>query len=306
VKIAIAVVTCRRPAGLARLVASLDELETPAGAEVELLIVENGADRIEPARRPSAGRAISWHHEPRPGIPFARNRALEIAARQGFDAVAFIDDDETASPGWLAALVASLQRNEAAAATGPALPALPPGSPRWATSSGVFEYPRHPDGAVVPWAFTHCVLLRLEAWRASGVRFDERLAFSGGSDTHFFRRLAAAGHRIVWSEDAIAHEWYPPGRITLRWVLQRSYRIGVTDVWIERDVRSRGLPAAGAAALLLRSGRYGLRAPWRVLCGLRCPTGAMVAGLWDLARAVGLVAGLCGSRYEEYRRSHAE
>lgn len=305
-KIAIAVITCRRPAGLARLVASLDGLETPPDAAVELLIVENGAERIDPAHRPSGRLAASWHHEPRPGIPFARNHALEAASQRGVDAVAFIDDDETASPGWLVALTGALQRGDAAAATGPALPMLPPDAPRWAAASGAFEYPRHPDGAAVPWAFTHSVLLRLEAWRASGVRFDERLAFTGGSDTHFFRRLAAAGHRIVWSEAAIAHEWYPAGRLTLRWVLQRSYRIGVTDAWIERDLRRRGLPAAGPASLLLRSARYAARAPWRVLRGLGCPSGAMVSGVWDLARAAGLAAGLCGSRYEEYRRSHAE
>lgn len=305
-KVAIAVITCRRPAGLARLIESLDELEIPGGVEVEVLIVENGAARVDPCGRPNARLATSWHHEPRPGIPFARNRALEVADERGVEALAFIDDDETASRGWLAALLAALQRSGAPAATGPALSELPPQAARWAAASGVFDYPRHPDGALVPWAYTHNVLLRLDAWRACGLWFDERLAFSGGSDTHFFRRFVAAGHRIVWADDAIAHEWYPASRTTLRWVLQRSFRIGVTDAWIERDLRRRGLPAAGPAALLLRSGRYAARGPWRLLRGLGRPTGAMVSGLWDLARAAGLVAGLCGGRYEEYRRSHAE
>ena len=43
-------------------------------------------------------------HEPRPGLSHARNRALEWAAEGGAQALAYVDDDAVADPGWYDAL----------------------------------------------------------------------------------------------------------------------------------------------------------------------------------------------------------
>lgn len=319
-RIAIGVITRRRPQGLRRLLESLDALELsgspgsgnprasdpPLRIDAEVLLVENddppGLGPPPPCRLP-----LRRVFEPRPGIPFARNRVIEIALAEespgGFDAIAFIDDDETADPAWLRALAATLASTGADVATGPALAAFEDGPPpRWAERSGAFDGLDFPTGTERPTAFTHNVLVRTEALRRTGVRFDERLAMTGGSDTHLFSRLAQAGRRIVWCREAICREWTPASRLTIAWALQRAYRIGATDAWIARDLGERS-----TAGLLWLAFRYLLRGPCRFVAGAprRGLAGAAVAGLQDLAKARGLVSGALGFfRHEEYRTHH--
>ena len=319
-RIAIGVITRRRPQGLRRLLESLGRLDLSGsersgnsrarGAsgriEAEVILVENdespGRGAPPPCRLP-----LRHVFEPRLGIPFARNRVIEIALAEespgGFDAIAFIDDDETADAAWLRELAATLESCDADAATGPALPAFEEGPPpRWAERSGAFDCLDFPTGTARPTAFTHNVLVRTEALRRTGLRFDERLAMTGGSDTHLFSRLAKAGCRIVWCREAICREWTPASRLTVAWARQRAYRIGATDAWIARDLGERS-----TAGLFWLAFRYLLRGPFRFVAGLprRGFAGAAVACLQDLAKARGLVAGTLGFfRHEEYRTHH--
>lgn len=319
-RIAIGVITRRRPQGLARLLESLGGLDlarparsgnTAAGdacerIEVEVILVENDDP---PGKGPPPPCRLPLRHvfEPRLGIPFARNRVIEIALAEespgGFDAVAFIDDDETADPAWLRELAAALEAHRADVATGPALASFEDGPPpRWAERSGAFDCLDFPTGTERPTAFTHNVLVRTESLRRTGLRFDERLAMTGGSDTHLFSRLARAGCRIVWCREAICREWTPASRLTVAWARQRAYRIGATDAWIARDLGERS-----TAGLLWLAVRYLLRGPYRFVAGIpkRGLAGAKVACLQDFAKARGLVSGTLGFfRHEEYRTHH--
>ncbi len=59
-----------------------------------------------------------YRHQPQRGIPQARNAALDAARELGATHVAFIDDDETAAPDWLAALWAAMVESGADAVLG--------------------------------------------------------------------------------------------------------------------------------------------------------------------------------------------
>ena len=92
-RIAICIITRRRPDGIARLLRSLESISVPDGVEVEVVLVEND----DPSKNPPPRTSLSLRHafEPEPGIPAARNRTLEIAlADPGIDAIAFLDDDD--------------------------------------------------------------------------------------------------------------------------------------------------------------------------------------------------------------------
>jgi succinoglycan biosynthesis protein ExoM len=292
--VAICILTRRRPEGLARLLASLDAIVVPAGTTAEIVLVENDdTPRVEvPPTRLPLRRTL----EPRLGIPFARNRALDEAAVAS-DLVAFLDDDETVDPDWLAASLRTFASSGADVVTGPALPRFPPGSPAWAERSRVYEAPRYPTGTPRPWAFTHNVIARSGLFRrdGGGFRFDPAMEFSGGSDKELFRRIADAGHRIAWADDAIAHEWYPAGRVNFRWILRRSFRLGTNAA------RAEGVHGVvGRLALLGRAARYAARGTLRGLANLLDPPVAVAVAGWDLARAAGLIAGTFGGRLDEY------
>ena len=297
-RIAICIITRRRPDGLARLLQSLESISVPDGVKVEVVLVEND----EPSKKTPPRTSLSLQHafEPEPGIPAARNRTLEIAlADPGIDAIAFLDDDETVDPAWLAALLRTRRRTGAAVVTGPANPRFPVDAPPWAAASGVFQPPDYPTGTLRPWAFTHNALIDAHVIRTGGFRFDETMRHDGGSDKDFFRRVGEAGHRIVWADDAIAWEWYPIERIRLGWVFRRSYRLGTNTPRAEGGAGFRK-----AAALLLRAARFAARGLFRLVAAAPRPRVALARAAWDFGRAAGLMAGLAGRRYEEYAPRH--
>ena len=303
-RIAVCIITRRRPKGLARTLASLDRLELPGGCRLEVIVVDN--DEPDSAREQETplvlGRPVHRVAEPRAGIPFARNRAIEEAIGRS-DLLAFIDDDETVEPDWMARLLAVREEHDADVVTGPALPRLPDDSPAWASESGVYGCHRFPTGTSRPWAYTHNVLARTALFEGDGFRFDEGMRFTGGSDTELFRRIGEAGHRIVWADEAIAWEWYPASRVCFRWAFSRSYRIGATDAKMQAARSSR---LVAAPELFWLAFRYLVRGVLRLLTGLASPRRAFARFGWDAARATGLVSGLAGVQYDEYRRIHGE
>lgn len=287
-RIELCVITRRRPAELARLLASLDELRAPRGATVSLLVVENDEPHsrgLPPCKLPS--RLV---FEPRAGIPIARNRCLDEAGAAS-DRIVFVDDDETVAPDLLERLHAVEAASGAAVVTGPALPAFPADAPAWAARSGVFDPPRYAAGSPRPFAYTNNVMFRSDLVREGGFRFDESMRFSGGSDKEFFARIARAGHAIVWADDAVTHEWYPHERLTRRWLFQRALRLGTVSR--RTDATTRGGMAVGAA-------RFAARAAWRALRRLTDPPAALALAAWDVGRAAGLLLGAIGFRYDEY------
>lgn len=301
-RIAIGIITRRRPKGLARTLASLDAIEVPAGCEVEVIVVDNDDPGAAEAHPPPTvlGRSVHRVAEPEPGIPFARNRAIE-EARLRADRLVFIDDDETVEPDWLVRLVGVMRETGAPVVTGPALPRFPDNAPVWAARSGIYDCHRYRTGEDRPWAFTHNVIVDVAVLEDPTLRFDEGMRFTGGSDTQLFRRIREAGHRIVWADEAVAWEWYPESRVTRRWAFARSYRIGVTDAHMELR-RSGGI--GGRVRLLWLASRYAVRGVLRGLLALAHPPTALARCGWDLARGLGLSGGAFGARYDEYRTIH--
>jgi GT2 family glycosyltransferase len=103
--VTVAVCTRSRHDQLAECLLALDRLEYPADC-LEILVVENAATTDATkgvvARHPRV-RHVS---EPRPGLNWARNRAV-LEARG--DIIAFTDDDVSVDAGWVRAIVAAFQ-----------------------------------------------------------------------------------------------------------------------------------------------------------------------------------------------------
>src|SRR5262249_43330328 len=102
---------------------------------VEIVVIDNSVSGDAARTWSASGSAhrfpIEFRHEPRKGLTFARNAALAAALRPGVTHIAFVDDDELPSPDWLASLVATLEKTQAAAAIGPVLPVFASPPPFW-------------------------------------------------------------------------------------------------------------------------------------------------------------------------------
>ncbi len=304
-RVAICVATRQRPKGLARLLNGLNKLVfCGAAADVRVIVIENEEDGpakdVCDAARPAYRWALEWHVEPQRGISFARNRAVACAG-DAVDFVAFIDDDEMPEPNWLDELLRVQRECEADVVTGPVLRRFEGDEPPWVVRSRLFEMPRLPTGTVLSVARTGNVLVRRAALRAVDGPFDPRFALTGGEDSHCFQRIHRAGYRIVWADEAIAHEVVPASRLCLSWITRHAYRLGnswaVREYELNRSASTRLRTVGRAVGRLARGAVLMLLAPvWG--------RAAVARSLYNIGNAAGLMAGLVGGRYEAYHSVH--
>lgn len=308
---AICVCTHRRPIGLSRFLTRLAEiqpdpyLQVDGGRiEVTVVVVDNEADG--PRRRlveEFAGKwpgSVTYAVEPRPGIAQARNRAVSMAL-PGADFVIFVDDDEVPEPGWVEELLRAQRRSAADVVVGPVVALFEKPPPHWIISGGFFERRRYADGQQIHYAWTGNVLISTEVFAVADPPFNEKFALNGGEDTFFFQQVNRAGFRIVCSERAVVSEYIPDTRCRLGWLLRREYRRGNTlslclielepSMWRRLKRVAHAAVAASEGVLLL------MLIP---LCGRR----AAVNGSQRICFAAGLLAGLLGIVYEEYKQTH--
>jgi succinoglycan biosynthesis protein ExoM len=220
----VCIATFRRPLILASLLQSL-QAQNLDGIAMRIVVVDN--DREQSAQpvvgqfRIDSGLPVDYVVEPQQNIALARNRALQQVEADYF---AFVDDDETVSPGWLRALLDSVARYDADVVFGPVLSTLPPDAPSWARNC--FHRPRRPTGSLLQFGGAGNMLARRAI--AEHARFDPSFGLTGGEDTEFFYRLYRTGARLVWCDEAVASEPVSPLRLTPAWLRRREFRSGQT------------------------------------------------------------------------------
>ncbi|HEX2675306.1 MAG TPA: glycosyltransferase family 2 protein [Polyangiales bacterium] len=304
--VAVCVCTYLRPKSLERTLRSLGALRFKSPErkpELRVVVVDNdpkaSARALVESLRAELPFAITYEVEPRQGIPFARNTSLR--ASEPSELIAFIDDDETPAPDWLELLLEALEVHVADVATGPVVPVLAQPVPRWIERGEFFRATERPTGTIVGEAFTNNVLFKRSVLSRMEGAFDERMARTGGSDTHFFRRVAVSGGKIVWCAEAVVYDHVPASRMSEKWLLQRSYRVGGVMTFVRMETEP--LPKA----LLLTSvatARAAIVGGALVAAGVVAGKHLRVRGERWLAYGAGLVAGVRGVHYEEYKEIH--
>jgi glycosyltransferase involved in cell wall biosynthesis len=290
-----------RPRMLVHCLESIGAQIVPPGADVHIVVADNEAE-------PSNMRLVQefgtrcpfpahYIHEPRRGIPQARNAALEKISRLDADWIAFTDDDCRASPNWLASLLEAATRHQADVVYGRREFVFPQPSPFWAAR---LDRPRYHEGQRLRFASTHNVLFSARLIRdhggVAGMKFDERLAH--GEDTDFFHRAAQRGAHIVYSHIPTVFETVSPERATLNYQARRAYYYAASRSNFHRKYGG----AAGAVEKL--AARWVLQAPVAVARLLTAPLvwpfselafkDLVLKGIARLAGAAGAAAGLLG------------
>jgi succinoglycan biosynthesis protein ExoM len=311
----VAALTFRRPELLADFLEAYPKITLPDGVDVTLLVVDNDApgsarrtfesyrDRIPNAR---------YVVEPRVGIPVARNRALHEALAADAEALCFIDDDEVPATDWLVNLVREWRRSGAELVGGPVgvtpVPVTATAWQRLINASLAFRSRRKYAGTAKAAAsggrytiVTNNWLCDLRWLAAKGLRFDERLLLTGGSDTAFDRAATATGCRRSWAPDAVVHEKIPPDRLTLRYQLWRGASQSITHFRMKHDRITPRLVLATVAVSAVRAvlGLLLLAVP---VFGI----GSLTIGIRSIGWAAGRIQALCGAQSMLYAFAVAE
>lgn len=317
----LAITTRKRPLMLARCLAACFAAERPSGTSVTILVVDN--DPAESGRavvaEAAAGSAaqIEYAMEPQPGIPAVRNRAIEIAAARGAKWFAFIDDDSLPDPKWLALLVEALRRKNAQFAGGPILFGAPQeriGVWRRFICRGLvasshrrqwwrIHFGRAKADKTIITTANWCVDL---PWLLEqGLRFDDRFAHSGGSDTAMDRAIRGKGARVVFELASLVTETLPAERLTLRYQFLRRMHSGMVRGYQRRSNGRYGevLRKAITDAALSLAG-VGVLFPAGVIATLASPAlGAqlIISAARMAGRGVGFVRGALSDLPQQYR-----
>jgi len=313
--IVVAVLTFKRPTELANFLTDYARIEMPAGCRVTLLVVDNDAQAsarttVDAWRDRIPG--VRYVVEPRVGIPVARNHAVREALECHADALCFIDDDETPDPQWLVRLVAAWQRSGAHLVGGPVeVAAAPPQASPWQrlinaslASRARRKYAMTARAAATGGRYTIVTnnwLCDLHWLGSNGLRFDERLLLTGGSDTAFHGAAVAAGGRRAWAADAIVRETIGTDRLTLRYQFWRGISQSITHF------RLKG--AQVTPRIILETF---VLATIRALLGLMLlaipvfGVGSLTMGIRSLGWAVGRIRALFGHESRLYAFAAAE
>lgn len=258
VDVDVCVCTYRRES-VAEALHSLGSQTLPAGVRICVIVADNDVDptarpRIELAAA-QAGVRLAYVHAPSRNISLARNACLRAATAP---IIAFLDDDEVASPGWVGALLSTAAATGAPIVLGPVVARYRSDAPRWLAAADLHSTaPAIRRDGSIDTGYSCNVLLMRDV--VGDLTFDERLGRSGGEDDVFFSRLHRAGARIAFAPEAIVFEDVPPTRARLRWLLRRSFRNGQTFAAIRvADGASRTALVARTAPKILYCGVLGL------------------------------------------------
>jgi succinoglycan biosynthesis protein ExoM len=234
--------------------------------------------------------SVEYLHAPGQNISIARNAGL-MACRTRW--LAFVDDDETATPSWLDRLMAS--RGGAAAVFGPCEAIYGDKTPTWIRVGDYHSNRVVRRRGVIETGYTSNVLIDMKFVRAHKLEFDKELGRTGGEDTLFFYAMYRCGGRLAYAVDAIVNEAVSPSRTAMSWVVTRKYRAGQTYAKLQQRYNSRKY----RQILLLSPAKIAFCAGIAAVLVL-CPSRAM----WWVMRGVlhlgTLSYRLSGKVYQEY------
>jgi succinoglycan biosynthesis protein ExoM len=227
--IAVIVPTLRRPESLERALRSLFQQSSVADRMSAIVVVDNdpvgsAAATVE-SLRTHAPWPLTYVRAPRPGVATARNAGL---AATDAPLIAFLDDDEAASPSWLAALLEAQKETGADAVFGPITGRAPDAAPwlkPWLERFFGREGPERTQLIDQPFGCGNSLMVRATALPGPAP-FDTGTDQAGGEDDALFAALASRGGRFGWAADAWVEEFAPAHRATLAYVLARAFAYG--------------------------------------------------------------------------------
>lgn len=264
--IAVAVLTYQRTDLLDMLLNSYAAMEHPSDAQLIFIVVDNdpeGSARNTVNKRRASLGEVHYIIEASRGIPLARNRALDEAQHLGADALCFIDDDEYPDSQWLVQLVECWRTTGSHLIGGPVRVASPPATAnrwqRFINSSLAARMVRKNRVTAQRAAtgdrytvVTNNWLCDLRWQHQSGIRFDENMLVTGGSDTAFFRNARAAGATPCWSPKAVVYETMTPDRLTFAYQLFRGAAQSKTHFRLKRPSITTTIAATTLCLAVIR------------------------------------------------------
>ena len=228
-KAAVLIPTFRRPESLRAALHSVAAQSDLSQIE-RIIVIDNdpkaSAMPVVQAFTEGAPFPVQLVHAPDPGVSNARNAGVAMARDAQF--IAFLDDDETAHPDWLSALLETQAQTAADVVFGPICGQAPDAKPHQRAFIEEFFSRTSQDLSGVIDRTYGCgnSLMRVVTALSEPGPFAIEANETGGEDDMLFARLAAKGAVFAWAADAWVDEHAPAERATLAYVMKRAFAYG--------------------------------------------------------------------------------
>lgn len=247
----ICVCTYKRPQIVAAL-ESLADITVTKGVKLRIIVSDNDETPSAKALVSSISMPfeVTYIHAPSHNISIARNACLEAATA---DAIVFIDDDETVTKEWMVELIKTQHETGAEVVIGPADAVYPNYAPSWIVDGNYHSFTATYVRGEIQTASTCNVLFLRTDPAVCNKRFRLHLGKTGGEDMIFFSEIFRDGGRFAYAPNAVVKEVVEPGRLSLRWLLERKLRSGQTIALAALDQSGTGFVTrsrVGGSAIL--------------------------------------------------------
>ena len=153
------------------------------------------------------------------GIPYARNKCLEIIRNSKSDFSCFVDDDCELPKYWLKNMLRCFDKTNSEIITGPQI----------SKSNNIYEKVLERKSkhlSKTNWAATNNVFMQSNVVNKNNIKFDKDLKNLGGSDQVFFSKLSRKGYNITWNEYSPVYENRNEKNSNFIWFIRRNIRYG--------------------------------------------------------------------------------
>ena len=242
----ICICTYNRNESLTRCLKSINNLYVVLNIKIKIIIVDNSIKynsyKLVKKLRKSYKYKIIQLHEKRRGVVFARNKCLKNLKKINPKFICFFDDDCIVDRYWLKNVFKIINFTKAEIVTGPQLSL----KKRLLNKSNLINYSQFFEKNYrenikrVTWAASNNVFLVYDIIKKHKLIFDKSLnKFGIGEDQLFFSKLNSFGHKIYWSKTIKVFEDIHKHRLSIKWLISRSFRLGVLGHYIDINIHGR-------------------------------------------------------------------
>jgi len=215
-------------------------------AKVEIIVLDNDPKAsakqiIAELIQSNPHWQVVYGHEPSPGVANARNAALKLA--QG-DLIAFLDDDQFATPHWLHDIIKVQEQTNADIVFGPVQGRVQGNVPHKQYIERSFSNSGPTESGVIK-HFYGCgnSLFNRRRFFREDLVFNPATNEIGGEDCELYCRVEQAGAVFAWAASALVFEEVPNERATLRYNFIRAFSFGqgpTQTAWQQRKLFAVG------------------------------------------------------------------
>ncbi len=231
-QIAICIITYKRFKKLKLCIESIIEQKTKF--KYDIIIVDNDSESNikKPVQKISAEKKVNikYYIENKKGIPFARNKCVEVT-KNNYEYLIFIDDDEEASDNWLNSLVRSIKEFNCDVVIGPVLSEFNHKTYKSINVKEFFNRKRYNSGSIMKNGRTGNMIAHSYLFKKYKQPFEVGFNKMGGSDSHFFKKIHKDGFITKWNDEAIVKEIVPEQRTKISWIIKRMMRVGASNAY---------------------------------------------------------------------------